>query len=61
MTDKDIRERLNAMREELGSWYAVAKSLGVSRQYIQHFVNHGRIGPKLVRAMGLEARYVRAK
>jgi hypothetical protein len=61
MDEKDIRERLEAMRENLGSWYAVAKRLGVSRQYLQHYVTNGNVGRKLLEAMGLEVRYVRKR
>ncbi len=61
MDDKDIRERLEAMKSDLGSWYAVAKRLGISQQYLARYYRDGVIGRKLLEAMGLEVRYVKAK
>jgi Zn-dependent peptidase ImmA (M78 family) len=61
MDDKDIRARLEAMKSDLGSWYAVAKELGISQQYLSRFYKDGVIGRKLLDAMGLEIRYVKAK
>lgn len=61
MDEKDIRERLDSMKAELGSWYAVAKELGVTQQYLQRYYKDGIIGPRLVKALGLETRYVKAR
>lgn len=61
MEEKDIRARLDAMKEDLGSWYAVAKELGVTQQYLARYYRDGIVGRKLVQAMGLEPRYVRMK
>jgi hypothetical protein len=56
-----IREKLDEMHDEYGSWAAVADELGITRQYLNWCVRHGKAGPKLLRAMNLETRFVRAK
>jgi hypothetical protein len=57
----DIRAKLVALKEKLGTWQAVADELSISRQLLHYYLSTGKFGRKLLEALELETRYVRAK
>lgn len=57
MNEKKLWEYLRAMYTVNGTWDAVARELGLSKQYLSYCVTNKRVTAKLLKAMNLEARY----
>ena len=61
MDEQGFWDRLNEMKARLRTWDAVATELGLSKQYLSYCILQRSVTPKLLKAMQLEPRYVRAK
>lgn len=59
--DSTIEVKLDALREKYGTWTAVAQALGVSKQYLYWCIKQDKAPYKLLEALNLEVRYVKAK
>lgn len=63
MKEDSVRKQLDALKKKLGTWKAVAIHLGLSKQYLNHYLKGDKEpGRKLLRALGFDTvkRYVRA-
>jgi hypothetical protein len=61
MKEEGIWQKLDDLKGEHRTWSAVSTVLGLSKQYLSYCLRKRRITPKLLEAMDLEERYVRAK
>ena len=62
MERMDVAEVLQERKEQLGSWAEVARSLGVSRQYIDGILRREwPASNKLLKKLGLERRIERVR
>jgi hypothetical protein len=59
MTEKELWNYLDALKTVHGSWPKVAKSLGLSKQYLSYCMRKRTVTGKLLKALKVEARYVK--
>jgi hypothetical protein len=59
MTEKELWKYLDTLKSIHLTWDKLARELGVSKQYLFYCIKNHTMTPKLLKALKLEARYVK--